>query len=210
MKFGYEGKHVQKGKHFKLYSGGGKRLAEKSKEDTFFYQTMQLVSGKVKYLFSRVKQFGEMASEFFDEFGLDEFYDEEDVMFSEDGSIDSEETYKAPIIERLPSVSVYNGEENPDNIRIANLDVSSLDEIEDVIYFLEEGCIVLVNYSLLSSENRAKFDKKLSMELMLRGTHLVHITKSVIVCASNHIFIEDKITPKKDGKVYDLSTRMRR
>ena len=114
--------------------------------------------------------------------------------------------------EDLESVSVVElkEEEYTDSTKVATIQASSLEDIDDVITYLENGCIVIVNYKLLNGEERKEFDKKLSIELMLLGTHLTHISNSEIICANRQVSVSDASKGKQEGKIYDLRNYIKR
>ncbi len=191
---GFQGKRVaskQESRNFKLSrKTKGKRLIQKPLEEKFLYRTMQLLSGKVKYLFSKVKELSGYVD-----------YDENKEECLEQVSL--EEEYYFDDIDN--PISIEN-----DSIQVATIEASSFADIEDIVYYVEEGYIVFVNYGILHFDARKEFDKKLSIELMQLGTHLTHISRSEIVCAGRQVSVVDTISNKKDGKIYELGTIMKR
>lgn len=181
---------------FKLFRrSNGKRLKTKPVEENKFYQIIQLVSGKIKYFYSRISE------KIFDDFEDDDYFEEEI----------EEHTYVPPTIERYSAVDNFMTSEEPlEDVRFATVQVYSLNDIDDILDFIENGCVVIANYGLLNHNARQEFEKRLSTQLMLLGTHLVHITNTEFICANREISLEDQITPKKEGKVYHLNAGMKR
>lgn len=108
------------------------------------------------------------------------------------------------------SLTEPNEEKYMESTKVATIQANSLEDIDDVITYLENGCIVIVNYKLLNGEERKEFDKKLSIELMLLGTHLTHISNSEIICASRQVSVSDASKGKQQGKIYDLRNYIKR
>lgn len=199
---GYDGKRVEKKKKkFQLWKQkGGKRLSQKP-DDNPSFQPIEFLLGKIKYLSERLKEyFGVVDYEEMDEefYHLPKMSDTVDAIGLEEEKIELRE-----MLENFISDS------NSD-IKIATLNVDSLENLEDVVYYVEEGYIVFVNYGILPFSARNEFDKQLSIELMQLGTHLTHISKSEIICAGRQVMIEDATSEKKDAKIYDLRSVIKR
>lgn len=193
---GFQGKRVaskQESRNFKLSKKAkGKRLIQKPLEEKFLYRTMQLLSGKIKYLFSKVKRF--------EWYKNDEIFDEETLALT---SLEEETSFDDVPVDNSSLIET-------DSIQVATIKASSFADIEDIVYYVEEGYIVFVNYGVLYFDARKEFDKRLSLELMQLGTHLTHISRSEIVCAGRQVSIVDTISQKKEGKIYELGTIMKR
>lgn len=199
---GYDGKRVSKEKKkFQLWKQkGGKRLSQKP-EDNPTFQPIEFLLGKIKYLSERLKEyFGVVDYEEMDEefYNLPKLSDTVDTI-----ALEEEKTELREMLENFVS-------DSNSNIKIATLNVDSLENLEDVVYYVEEGYIVFVNYGILPFPARNEFDKQLSIELMQLGTHLTHISKSEIICAGRNITVEDCISSKREGKVYELANVTKR
>ncbi len=195
---GYQGKHVKKRKNFRLQKkNGGKRLLSEPIKEDFFNQTIQLLIGKIKCCFTWLK-----------EYFIEDEYPEE---------IEQEEAYledSFPYVGGYFEPKIISGEDYEpivdDTLSILTMEAASLSRVSDVIEYVKEGKAVIVNYQLLNGEFRRRFDFLLSKELMLLGTHLIHINDTQIICANRHIVLDDRITAKHEGKIYDLAVYRRR
>ncbi len=197
-----EGKHVKKRKIFNLQKNrGGKRLASGPLEVSPFSQSLELLKGKLNCLFCQLRDYF--------------FYMDEDLeLIEESKSYEQNGENTIPYDDLFLESKVISGEGYvptlEDTLNIMIMDVDSLSRIPDIIEYIRYGKVVLINYKELNSELRRQFDFQLAKELLLLGTHLTHINASQIVCAGRSIKIEDSISEKKEGKIYDLEAYRRR
>lgn len=189
---GYEGKRVAK-KQFKLVrEKKGKRLAHSLTIEDYIYQAIEFISGKVKAFIERIKELSE-----------DVDYDEMDQELLGLPS-------RSELEEAVAKASTRDITLDLGGTKIATIQANSLENIDDIVYYIENGFVVFVQYGILNTEARREFDRVLSIELMQLGTHLTHISASEIICAGREVSIEDSNAPKKEAKIYNLSAAGRR
>lgn len=187
---GYNGKRVteKNKKGFKLFKQrGGKRLV---KPIIFVYleQAIEFVSGKISYISEKLKEL---------------------VKYRDDEEMDTEYL-------KLPSYDEVRVGQNAimpfstGNSKIVAIDACSIDDISDIVYYVETGYITFVSYGILGLEERQEFDTTLSKELMRLGTHLTHITNTEILCSGKEASVDNNMEPTVDAKVYELQEAVRR